>query len=86
MSRRADNDDYFGLPHPWGKVVVGAAVAGAVYAGLAYFNKDKDVVDSLDRFGSNVRRDARGLENDLTRHGRDFRARADDKSRDLGFK
>ena len=20
MSRRADNDDYFGLPHPWGKV------------------------------------------------------------------
>ena len=39
---------------------MGAAVAGAVYAGLAYFNKDKDVVDSLDRFGSNVRSDARG--------------------------
>ena len=44
------------------QVVVGAAVVGAVYAGLAYFNKDKDVADSLDRFGSNVRSDAKGMQ------------------------
>ncbi|KAL0032205.1 hypothetical protein WJX77_010888 [Trebouxia sp. C0004] len=61
MSRRSDNDDYFGLPHPWGKVVVGAAVVGAVYAGVAYFQKDRDVADSIDRFGSNVKSDAKGL-------------------------
>ena len=42
------------------QVVVGAAVVGAVYAGLAYFNKDKDVQDSLERFGHNVKNDARG--------------------------
>ena len=42
------------------QVVVGAAIAGAGYAALSYFNKDKDVADSLDQFGSNVRSDARG--------------------------
>ncbi|DBA83523.1 TPA: hypothetical protein ACH3X2_006447 [Trebouxia sp. C0005] len=86
MSRRSDNDDYFGLPHPWGKVVVGAAVVGAVYAGVAYFQKDKDVADSLDRFGSNVKSDAKGFNREMQGHGRDFRARADDKARDLGFR
>ena len=112
---------------------MGAAIAGAGYAALSYFNKDKDVADSLDQFGSNVRSDARGkhgamawlrlvsviancntqqnkshvepccsscwyqasynllishigLDRDLRSHGRDFRARADDKARDLGFK
>ena len=42
-------------------MVVGVAVAGAVYAGLAYFKKDQDVAHSLDRFGSNVKSDARGM-------------------------
>lgn len=42
------------------QVVVGAAVAGAVYAGISYFGKDKDVKDSFNRFGSNVESDARG--------------------------
>lgn len=86
MSRRADSDDYFGLPHPWGKVVVGAAVVGAVYAGFNYFGKDKDVADSLNQFGSDVKSDARGVERDARGYGRDFRARADDKARDLGFR
>ncbi len=43
------------------QVVVGAAVVGAVYAGVAYFQKDKDVADSIDRFGSNVKSDAKGM-------------------------
>jgi len=43
------------------QVVVGAAVVGAVYAGVAYFQKDKDVADSIDRFGSNVKSDAKGV-------------------------
>ncbi|KAL3161799.1 hypothetical protein ABBQ38_008891 [Trebouxia sp. C0009 RCD-2024] len=87
MSRRpADNDDYFGLPHPWGKVVVGAAVCGAVYGGLAYFKKDQDVADSFNKFSNNVESDARGFGRDLKAHGRDFRARADDKARDLNFR
>lgn len=42
------------------QVVVGAAVCGAVYAGLAYFKKDQDVGDSFHRFGNNVENDARG--------------------------
>ena len=42
------------------QVVVGAAVCGAVYAGLAYFKKDQDVGDSFSRFGNNVESDARG--------------------------
>ncbi len=46
---------------PSTQVVVGAAVVGAVYAGVAYFNKDKDVADSIDRFGSNVKSDAKGM-------------------------
>ena len=32
-----------------------------MYAGVAYFNKDKDVADSIDRFGSNVKSDAKGM-------------------------
>lgn len=36
-------------------------MVGAVYAGVAYFQKDKDVADSLDRFGSNVKSDAKGM-------------------------
>ena len=42
------------------QVVVGAAVCGAVYAGLAYFKKDQDVGNSINRFGNNVENDARG--------------------------
>lgn len=68
------------------QVVVGAAVCGAVYAGLAYFRKDQDVADSFNRFGNSVESDARGLGRDLKAHGRDFRARADDKARDLNFR
>lgn len=42
------------------QVVVGAAVCGAVYAGLAYFKKDQDVGESFNKFGNNVQNDARG--------------------------
>ena len=42
------------------QVVVGAAVAGAVYAGISYFNKDKNVQESFNRFGRDVSQDATG--------------------------
>ena len=42
------------------QVVVGAALIGAGYAAISYFNQDKDFADSANRAGKDIRSDARG--------------------------